>query len=801
MLALWVSLRGRVRSTPASTGFTDTELVEALALVSFLSPRILGLRPYPVQRLGALVLATGSVAEMRTGEGKTLATGMAALALALPGCGVHVATANEYLAARDAAFLAPLASLLGMTVGVSRQGASKEERIAAHRCDVVYGTSTSLGFDYLYDNLAVFAKDVACREPFAALVDEADSVLLDEAVTPLLVSVTGSPLNTDFAGMAKMVAGLDPDRDVYLDPDGSSVSLLDPGIDALEGLLAGRLGAARLHERPRLVAEVQVALDARFLFVEGVDYIVADTNEGPSVVLVDANTGRRRSTSRLRSGLHEALEAKEGLSVRPGGVTRAMISVQNFFSRYPVLGGMTGTASSAREEFMEFYGLEVLGVPTHRPSMRLDMPDRVFASRPERDDVLVEAVATLRAAGRPVLVACESVADAARVGLLLRGLPEDGFPAVRVLSARDPEVEAEVLARAGEPSAVTVATAMAGRGVDIMLGGLPGSEGFESRRAQVLAAGGLAVVSTCRYPSRRVDDQLRGRAGRQGEPGSSLFLLSFDEELPRRYAPDAVRGLLGANGELPGRVASRVFEKAQDALSSEHVASRREVFRADVPLARDREAFYAFRRSLLLLEPWDRVLTVVRTAFAHRLDRLDGTGGAGEPSSSSFVGLWPQGLAFPSLGSARDRSPRRATGSSAGRSAVLDVLVDTFVVDLASRLSPFEGLDDEVRAGLLGRLVGSLVLDALDLVWAGHLEAASALYGDTRLTARTGQDPERVYRSLLRDSFEEVFERFFTTAMFNLGTFRLTAVRVGPAPAAVSSNIPPDTSPVPSPPV
>jgi preprotein translocase subunit SecA len=774
VLASWTSLQERVRSSasPGPGSVADDDLVEALAVVSFFAPRVLGLSPYPVQRLGALILATGSLAEMRTGEGKTLSTAMAALALALSGRGVHVATANEYLAARDAAFLTPLANVLGVTVGVSRQGAPTDERISAHRCDVVYGTSTSFGFDYLYDNLAVFAKDVACREPFAALVDEADSVLLDEAVTPLLVSVTGTPLALDFARMSESVGRLVPDRDVYLDPNGSSVSLLDPGIDSLELMFADRLLGTPLYQHPRLVAQVQVALDARFIYVEGVDYIVADAGDGPSVVLIDANTGRRRSTSRLRSGLHEALEAKEGLQVRPGGVTRAMISVQNFFSRYPVLGGMTGTAFSARDEFMEFYGLEVFGVPTHRPSMRRDLSDRVFAVCSDRDAVLLEEVAALRALGRPVLIACESVADSARVGLLLRDLPEEGFPGVRVLSARDPEVEAEVLAVAGEPSQVTVATAMAGRGVDIVLGGVPGSKGFAERRAQVLASGGLAVVSTCRYPSRRVDDQLRGRAGRQGEPGSSLFLLSFDEDLPRRYAPDTVRGLLGSAGEMPARVASRVFEKAQAALSSEHVASRREVFRADAPLALDREAFYSFRRSLLGLDAWGRVVTVVRTAFAHRLEHAARTGSLSESCDVAlFTGLWPEGLEFPEFSMALERT------------AVLDVLVETFLADLTLRLAPLEGLDPEIRVELLGRLAGSLVLDALDLVWAGHLESASGMYADARLTSRTGQDPERVYRSLLRNSFSGLFERFFKVAMFNLGTFKVTsASATSPAP-------------------
>jgi len=773
--AEWASLRSR---TGAGVVLGDDLLVEAVALVSVFSPRVLGLEPYPVQRLGALVLATGSVAEMRTGEGKTLATALAALALALAGRGVHVATANEYLAARDAAFVAPLAGRLGLSVGVSRQGASVVERVAAHAADVTYGTSSSFGFDYLYDNLAVFPGEVACREPFAALVDEADSVLLDEAVTPLLVSVIGEPSGLNFARMADLVSRLVPGRDVYVDPALRHVSLLDPGVDLLESWLADRLGGLSFYEQPRIVSQAQAALDARFLLSEGVDYLVVGDGDGAQVVLVDANTGRRRVSSRLRSGMHEALEAKEGLAVRPAGVTRAMVSVQGFFSRYQVLGGMTGTAVSAADEFMEFYGLDVLVVPTHRPSVRLDLPDRVFASAAARDEVLFAQVAAARSAGRPVLVACESVLECARVGSLLAALPGE---VPRVLSARDPGVEAEVLARAGEPSAVTVATAMAGRGVDVVLGGVPGSPGFAERRAGVLAAGGLAVVSTCRYPSARVDLQLRGRAGRQGEPGSSLFLLSFDEDLPRRYAPDALRGLLASGGELPRRAARRVFDRAQAAQSAEHVASRREVVRADGPLGAARDEFYAFRSSLLAMAPWERTVTLVRTAFARRAAILAASASAAV-SPAGFAGLWPSALEFPAPPAGPPDVP-------------VDVLVDVFVADLVGRLELLAPLGEGAREELLGRLVGALVLDSLDRAWAGHLEAAAGLYADTRLLSRTGQDADRVYRTLLRESFDGVFDRFFALAMANLAGLRVTAVS---GPDADAASVSPGGAPAPA---
>jgi preprotein translocase subunit SecA len=753
----WSDLRSRVLGAER---LCSEDLVEALALASSLSPHVTGLSPYPVQRLGALVLASGMVAQMRTGEGKTLSTGIAALALASLGRGVHVVTANEYLASRDRAFLEPFASALNLSVGLSRQGAGVEERRAAYLCDVTYGTASSFGFDYLYDNLAMFAGDVACREPFAALVDEADSVLLDEATTPLLVSVTGGPLRLNFARMDALVAGFVEGVDVHVDRSAGFVSLLDPGIDRLESGLVDRLQGRTLFEQHRIVQQACTALEARLLLREGHDYLVVPGVDAQEVVLVDANTGRRRTASRLRAGLHEALEAKEGLPIRPGGTTRALISLQKFFVRYPVLGGLTGTAVSAAAEFAEFYGLPVVAVPTHRRVLRRDLPDRVFASSAVRDDALCDEVAGLVASGRPVLVACESVNECVRVGGVLASLP--GSPTVRVLSARDPGVEVDVVSRAGEPATVTVATAMAGRGVDIVLGGVPGSPGFEERRAAVLAAGGLAVVSTCRYPSARVDEQLRGRAGRQGEPGSSLFLLSFDDELPRRYAPGMLRGLLGSAGELPARSAVRVFERAQRAVEGEHQASRREVAAADLPLEADREAFYAFRRRLLGLGPWERTVATVSSAFGHRLDLGDAP-----VSASLFEGLWPSRLVFPDL----SRVPRERVAAS---------LAEVFVADLAARLSPLEPVPSPAREELLGRLVGALVLDSLDLAWAGHLEAAAGLHADTRLVVRTGQDPDRVYRALLRRSFDALFERFFRVALTNLAGLEVTGVGAAP---------------------
>lgn len=727
----------------------DRELPEALALAALAVRATTGLEPYPVQFLAAVTVADGSVAEMQTGEGKTLATHLAAAVLALPGRPVVVATANEYLAARDAALLTPVAELLGFSVGVSRIGATVEERLAAHRCRVVYGTATSLGFDYLYDNLAIDVREIAMSDPYAAIVDEADSVLLDDARTPLLVSGPGAENAFDFPRFAALAASFTAE-DVHVDLAKSAVAPTASGVARAQVAL----GVSDLYAVPGLVQQLLTALHARFLLRSGIDYIVVHDPD-PRVVLIDAGTGRRRERSRLRSGLHEALEAKESVPSPGSGVTRASVAIQNFFLRFPRLGGLTGTASSAAEEFEEFYRLAVFRVPTNQPSIRKDLPDRFFGPGSARDTALVEEVTGLLTIGRPVLVLTDSVTDAERLAELLSALQP------RLLSARRPEAEVEVISRAGEPGALTVATAMAGRGVDILLGGTPEEEGFVDRRAQVVAAGGLAVCSAVRFPSRRVDAQLRGRAGRQGEPGSSQFFLSFDDELPRLYAPDSVTGLLGDGGELPGRLAGNVFTRAQASVEEDDRAARRATMTADLPLARHREIFYRYRQELLALTPWERAFAVLHAGL---LRRLPATVESVESAHRELGRFWPALVEFPSF----------ETPIPADR--IAPRLTKWLLERLQERLAPLAELTAEERAEVLVRLVGSMTLDALDRSWAAHLESATALYADTSLTARVGQKPEGVYRSMLEDSFTEVFSRFEYVAAAHLGGLRLDTV-------------------------
>lgn len=726
----------------------------ALAVAAAAIHTVTGLDAYPVQFLGAAVVTAGSIAEMQTGEGKTLTTQLAAIALSMTGRPVHVATANDYLAARDAAALRAVGAVLGFTVGLSRVGSTLNERVAAHACDVVFGTAISFGFDYLYDNLAIAPSEVACREPYAAIVDEADAVLLDDARSPLLVSGRGEAHVWDPLRYVRVVASL-LDEDVYVDDARTAVALTESGIAKASRLLGG----TDIYDDPAEVQRVSAALQSRFLLRSGVDYIV--TGEPAAVVLVDEKTGRRRERSRLRAGLHEALEAKEGVEVRPGGVTKASVAVQTFFARYRRLGGLTGTAASAASEFDELYKLKVFSVPPNRPRLREDLPDRVFSTCAERDAALCSQVATLLAASRPVLLLTDSVEDAERLAALLAQCSP------RLLSARDPSVEADVVSRAGEPGTLTVATAMAGRGVDVLLGGNPSDPGYADRRHEVLSCGGLAVLSAVRFPARRVDDQLRGRAGRQGEPGSSQFFLSFEDELPRRYAPGSVAGFLSGAGELPQRAALPVFTRAQSALEQDDRASRRSTLEADLPLARHREEFYVYRRALLELSPWERAHAVISSGI---LRRLPSTVESVESAHSALQGFWPALVDFPSF-----ETPIAST-------AIAPRLTRWFLERLKDRLAPLADLAPLERQEVLVRLVGSMTLDALDKSWAAHLERAASLHVDSSMVSRTGQKAARVYRSQLEKSFRRVFVGFEKVTAANLGGLRLDAIR--PLPSA-----------------
>jgi preprotein translocase subunit SecA len=484
--------------------------------------RALGERPYDVQLLGTLVMLDGHVAEMATGEGKTLSGALAAARYALNGRSVMVASVNDYLARRDAEWMRPVYDLLGVTVGFIGQASTPAERRRAYAEQVTYAPVSEIGFDVLRDRLAADAADLVTAEPDVLLIDEADSVLIDEALVPLVLAGAAGEADADHA-MAEIVRGLRPGLHFETDDEGRNASLTEAGSRAAEEALGGiDLYAA---DEVDTLTRLNVALHARALLRRDVDYIVRDGK----VHLISASRGRVAQLQRWPDGLQAAVEAKEELAVSDSGEILDSITVEDLVRRYPRVCGMTGTAVAVGEELREFYGLEVAVIPPNRPCVREDEPDRLYATLPQKEKAVVAEVTSAHLAGRPVLIGTLDIAESER---LARRLTAAGLPHV-VLNAKNDADEAAIIAEAGAPGAITVSTQMAGRGTDIRLGGSGGD------RDEIAGLGGLYVVGTGRHASSRLDDQLRGRAGRQGDPGSSVFFVSFEDDLITSFAPEA----------------------------------------------------------------------------------------------------------------------------------------------------------------------------------------------------------------------------------------------------------------------
>jgi preprotein translocase subunit SecA len=539
------------RQSDAGTTLDDL-LPEWFALVRELAHRTLGERPYEVQLLAGIALHRGTLAEMQTGEGKTLAAVAPVSLAALAGRGIHVLTFNDYLARRDAAWMGPIYRRLGLTVGIVQEGIPPSERRQAYACDVTYATVKEAGFDLLRDGLCLEPDELVHRPFHLAVVDEADSILIDEARIPLVIAGTMEPPGPDLCRLAAVVRQLRRGADFDTDEYARNIFLTDRGIQRAEALL----GCDNLFEGAdniALQAQLRNALHAEALLRRDVDYIVRDGR----IELVDELTGRVVENRHWPDGLQSALEAKEGLSAQPEGRILGSITIQHFLHAYPRLAGMTATAGPAADELAEVYGLKVTAVPTHRPCIREDLPDLVFTRQEAKRRALVVEIARVHATDRPILVGTASVDESERLAAELR---QSGLDC-RVLNARNDAEEAEIVAEAGRPGAVTISTNMAGRGTDIRLGGSD-----ERGRERVLALGGLYVIGTNRHESRRIDDQLRGRAGRQGDPGTSRFLISLEDPLLRRY---------GLARLVPARLV-----QAASAETVDHPAVHREVARA-----------------------------------------------------------------------------------------------------------------------------------------------------------------------------------------------------------------------------
>ncbi|GIO07319.1 protein translocase subunit SecA 1 [Brevibacillus reuszeri] len=560
----------------------DKILNEAFAVVREASKRVLGMRHFDVQLIGGMVLQEGRISEMKTGEGKTLVATLATYLNALQGKGVHVVTVNEYLAERDSTIMGQLYNFLGLTVGLNKNGLSAEEKREAYACDITYGTNNEFGFDYLRDNMVLYKEQMVQRPLFYAIIDEVDSILIDEARTPLIISGSANKSTELYYICSHFVKRLELEKDFTIDEKLKIVNLTDEGIGKVEQAF----NIENLYDAAHttLNHHITAALKAQVLFKRDVDYVV---QEG-EVVIVDEFTGRLMVGRRYSDGLHQAIEAKEGLRVQSESMTLATITLQNYFRMYQKLSGMTGTAKTEEEEFKKIYGLDVVVIPTNKPVARQDAPDLVFKTEAAKYRAVVNDIVERHKKGQPILVGTISIENSERLSQMLKqkGVPHN------VLNAKQHEREAEIVARAGQYGAVTIATNMAGRGTDIQLG-----EG-------VADLGGLHIIGTERHESRRIDNQLRGRAGRQGDPGSSQFFLSMQDELMRRFGADNIMNMmdrLGMEEDMPieSRLVTRAVESAQKRVEGSNFDARKGVLQYDDVMNQQRLVIYKQRRDIL----------------------------------------------------------------------------------------------------------------------------------------------------------------------------------------------------------
>ena len=617
------------RQRLASGEALDALLPEAFAVVREAARRTLGMRHFDVQLIGGMTLHQGRIAEMRTGEGKTLVATLPAYLNALPGNGVHVVTVNEYLAQRDADWMGPVFRFLGLTVGVIRNSQSPDEKRAAYACDITYGTNNEFGFDYLRDNLAYRLEDRVQRQLAYAIVDEVDSILIDEARTPLIISGPAEESTELYLAINKLVPTLDAQKeedgpgDFSVDLKAKQVHITEAGHERVEQLMLEN-GLLREGEslydaaNIRLMHHLNAALRAHAIYKRDVEYIVRNGE----VIIVDEFTGRTMPGRRWSDGLHQAVEAKEGVKVREENQTVASITFQNYFRLYKKLSGMTGTADTEAPEFLQIYGLEVVVIPTHRPMVRKDMPDLVHLTQDDKYQAIIEDIRECVTRRQPVLVGTTSIESSE----LLHGVLKKEGIAHEVLNAKQHEREAHIVAQAGQPGAVTIATNMAGRGTDIQLGGNLEAEiedletagetvdaarraelkaAWQQRHDEVLASGGLHIIGTERHESRRIDNQLRGRSGRQGDPGSTRFYLSMEDTLMRIFGdPNRTKRLLQFAGMKQGEVIesnmlTRQIEKAQRKVEAHNFDIRKQLLLFDDVANDQRKVVYQQRTGIL----------------------------------------------------------------------------------------------------------------------------------------------------------------------------------------------------------
>ncbi|HEX7047845.1 MAG TPA: preprotein translocase subunit SecA [Gammaproteobacteria bacterium] len=758
----------RFRERLAGGETLDAILPEAFAAAREAARRNLGMRHFDVQLIGGMVLHSGRISEMKTGEGKTLVATLAAYLNALSGNGVHVVTVNEYLAERDANWMRPVYEALGLTVGVIKSGQSAEEKRAAYGADITYGTNNEFGFDYLRDNMAFQTSQKTQRGLNYAIVDEVDSILIDEARTPLIISGPLSDSTDLYVKIDKLVPKLVRSEDegetgdYIVDEKSKRAHLTEQGHERIEQLLnqAGILPEGEsLYDTQHisLMHHIDAALRAHSLYRNDVEYLVKDGQ----VVIVDEFTGRTMPGRRWSDGLHQAVEAKEGVPIQSENQTLASITFQNYFRMYDKLSGMTGTADTEAFEFQQIYGLEVVVIPTNKPMARKDYADQVFLNANAKFQAIIDDIRDCRSRNQPVLVGTTSI----EISEVLSGLlKKEGIPH-EVLNAKQHAREAEIVAEAGRPGAVTIATNMAGRGTDIVLGGNPESElteagddaaaservrkAWEERHRTVLEAGGLHIVGTERHESRRVDNQLRGRAGRQGDPGSSRFYLSMDDSLMRIFGGERMKGLMEKLGmqedeAIEHRWVTKRIEDAQRRVESHNFDIRKNLLEYDDVANDQRRVIYEQRDEVMESDDISEMISAIRD------DVINAVIDEHIPPQSMIEQWDVDGLT---------RTLEREFSLKFDVAATLEADDKLHEEGLRQQISDaiaesLSAKETTVGGPAMRHLEKAVMLDRLDTLWKEHLAAMDYLRQGIHLRGYAQKNPKQEYK-------REAFEMFF----------------------------------------
>ena len=797
----------------------DDILPEAFAAVREAADRVLGMRPYPVQLVGGIVLHQGRIAEMKTGEGKTLVATLPAYLNALTGEGVHIVTVNDYLAKRDSEWMGKVHRFMGLTVGLIIHDMNKEERQKAYQADITYGTNNEMGFDYLRDNMALYANEQVQRGHAFAIVDEVDSILIDEARTPLIISGMGEK-STQLYDMAEMFAArlkkfvvvesddkeeeaTDIDADYVVDEKARSVTLTARGVKKAEEFF--HLDNLSDPENSTIAHHINQAIKAHGIMKRDVDYVVKDGE----VVIVDEFTGRLMFGRRYSEGLHQAIEAKEHLSVQRESKTLATITFQNYFRLYRKLSGMTGTALTEEEEFATIYALDIIEIPTNRPIARIDNEDSVYKTENGKYRAVIQQVKACHAKGQPVLVGTVSIEKNELLGKMLtrEGIKHN------LLNAKNHEREAEIVAQAGQFGAVTVATNMAGRGTDIMLGGnaeymakndlrkagltdeliaeatgyaetdnqeiLDARKLFAEKLAQhkaeiageadkVRAAGGLFIIGTERHDSRRIDNQLRGRAGRQGDPGETRFYISLEDDLMRLFGGDRVTGMMermniDEDTPIENKMLSRAIEQAQTTVESRNFQARKSVLEYDDVMNKQREIIYGQRKQVLDgMDVKGIIMGMMESAIGHQVrsafmgqEHLDMV-----QCKELLRGL--EGVYFTKYTVKIDESQ-------------LPTLTEDDFIEMFTKAAAdfYEKKEQEITPPVMRELERVVLLRVVDEYWMDHIDAMQDLRQGIRLRAYAQTNPVDAYKKESLEMFEEMIDAMKEETVRRLYSVRL----------------------------